>query len=76
MPKVKVLEKYCKGCGLCVRICPAGVLALSSSVNGKGITIAQVDETKECTGCGLCYVVCPDSAVEVTTEEKQCPKKS
>ena len=31
MIKVTILEDTCKGCGLCVRACPKGVLEIAKS---------------------------------------------
>ena len=37
MVKVTINENLCKGCGLCVRACPKGVLALAKDkLNAKG----------------------------------------
>ncbi len=65
MPKVRVLTQYCKGCGLCVPVCPKKILELSTAVNQRGLRIAQVHEEIACTGCGFCASMCPDAALEV-----------
>ena len=37
MAKLTFKEDLCKGCGLCVRFCPKGVLALAQErINAKG----------------------------------------
>jgi len=51
--------KWCKGCNLCVTICPKGILSLNEL--GKVI----VDKLEECIGCGLCEETCPDFAIRV-----------
>jgi 2-oxoglutarate ferredoxin oxidoreductase subunit delta len=48
----------CKGCVLCVPVCPPRVLVMSESVNGKGYRYPLLLEG--CTGCELCAKVCPD----------------
>jgi len=63
--RVRILTQYCKGCGLCVSVCPAGVLALADEVNKDGIRVATVRQPAQCKGCGRCYLMCPDAAVEV-----------
>ncbi|MGQ9887229.1 MAG: 4Fe-4S dicluster domain-containing protein [Aggregatilineales bacterium] len=52
----------CKGCGLCVAVCPQGVLALDQDrLNARGYhPAALVDPNGACTGCALCALVCPD----------------
>ena len=65
MPKVRVLAKYCKGCGLCIPVCPKKILYLSSTANKRGLRIAEVHEEIACTGCAFCAAMCPDAAIEV-----------
>lgn len=58
-------EKICKGCSLCVNICPNDVFQMRSRVNDKGYVIPEaVNETK-CTKCTLCELTCPDLAIFV-----------
>ncbi len=66
MAKVTVLEEVCKGCALCVDVCPQKVLRLSSDrYNGKGVHPAAVLDGEKCTGCAVCAVMCPDVALRV-----------
>jgi len=65
MPEVKISERFCKGCGLCVWACPKGVLEISSEANAAGIRPAVPKVDVECTACLNCAVICPDAAVEV-----------
>jgi len=57
----------CKGCHLCVSVCPGEVIGLSDHINQKGYTPAVVLEEKasECTGCTVCAMMCPDAAISV-----------
>lgn len=51
----------CKGCGLCVGVCPQKVLRMDTGYNARGYHPAVLDESKNhCTGCSVCAVVCPD----------------
>lgn len=57
--QVNILSKYCKGCGICVSVCPKQVLAL-------GKDKAQVEHADQCIGCLNCEYHCPDFAITVT----------
>lgn len=66
MIKVTIFEDQCKGCGLCVRACPKGVLAIAQShLNTKGYYPAEVVKQEECIGCKSCALTCPDVAIEI-----------
>jgi len=62
---IKVDVEKCKGCGLCVVVCPSKVIALAKEVNGKGYNYAYMENPDECTGCTNCAQVCPDSVIDV-----------
>ena len=68
MPKVRIIEEYCKGCGLCVEACRQEVLQLSNRVNKRGMCVACV-VNDGCTGCQNCVVMCPDAAIEILNDE-------
>ena len=65
MYEVRILREYCKGCGLCVAVCPVACLRMSEDVTEAGVLPAEVVETADCTGCLQCHTVCPDAAIEV-----------
>ncbi|MCI8443292.1 MAG: 4Fe-4S binding protein [Provencibacterium sp.] len=69
MPKVTIDESICKGCGLCVHICPKAVLVLDAEkLNAKGYNPAVPRFAEKCIGCAMCGMMCPDSAITVTKE--------
>ena len=62
--------KRCKGCYLCLSVCPDELISISLESNEKGYYPARFTEKKDeedrkCTGCAMCAVICPDIAIEV-----------
>jgi 2-oxoglutarate ferredoxin oxidoreductase subunit delta len=62
------IEK-CKGCVLCVQVCPVHVLEMSTDYNTRGYRYPVLHPG--CTGCELCALVCPDLCFEVYRGSKQ-----
>ncbi len=58
-PLVVINENECKGCGLCVDICPQKVLVQKSHLNRMGYHPAGY-LGEGCTGCGHCFYACPE----------------
>lgn len=66
MARVKIDDFFCKGCGLCVEVCPVHILDLNNEViTAKGYHPAHCIEESKCTGCATCALVCPDVAITV-----------
>ncbi len=53
----------CKGCELCVEVCPVDVLELSVELNSRGVTPPVLKREGKCTLCTLCENMCPDLAI-------------
>ena len=64
MPKIEINEDLCKGCALCVRICPKKVISIGEHLNARGFHPA-VYGGEGCVGCRSCAVTCPDAAIVV-----------
>lgn len=64
MPKVLFDTKHCKGCFLCVSVCPTQAISPSGSLGELGYEVVKVDEDI-CIKCGTCYRICPDCVIEV-----------
>ena len=62
---IVVDKEACKGCAVCVTACPTDVIAMSTSVNGKGYPVAYMEKPEDCTGCSNCALVCPDAVITV-----------
>ena len=66
MVKITIDEVLCKGCGLCVRACPKGILELSKTkINAKGYHPAEVTDMAACVGCASCAKTCPDVVIRI-----------
>ncbi|HOO77591.1 MAG TPA: 4Fe-4S dicluster domain-containing protein [bacterium] len=65
MAEVRIDFEHCKGCTVCVDVCPRGVLVRAPRTNLRGVHPAQPQPGKECVGCGLCALVCPDLAITI-----------
>ena len=59
---IKIDEKKCNGCGLCIPNCPEGALQV---IDGKARLISDLF----CDGLGACIGHCPEGAI--TTEERE-----
>lgn len=70
MSKVEILTDVCKGCGLCVSVCPKGIMVLSDdTINAIGYAPVVITDMQECIGCAACAKVCPDAVLSVFKEE-------
>ena len=56
----------CKGCGLCITVCPKKVLEMSTEVNTKGYFPAYQARPEDCIHCTACCIMCPDVAITIT----------
>ena len=66
--KVFIDSERCKGCGLCVAVCPKQIIVISKKSNKHGYFPAETDNN-ECTGCAACAIICPDAVIEVHRDE-------
>ena len=67
--KITLVPLYCKGCGLCVNICPTGTLQLYDDPKNKWGVSVHVDAPDFCIGCKMCELQCPDFAIFVNYEQ-------
>jgi len=56
----------CKGCSLCVSICPKDVLEISEQVSAKGYFPVYQARPEDCILCAMCCTMCPDVAITIT----------
>ena len=61
--------KLCKGCHICISVCPHGVLKKSEVVDNRGFFLPRVVDLEACKVCTLCEMECPDFAISVAAIE-------
>jgi 2-oxoglutarate ferredoxin oxidoreductase subunit delta len=66
--KIIIDTERCKGCGLCITVCPKGCIIISKHSNKAGYFPAEATNI-DCTGCAVCAIVCPDAVIEVYRDE-------
>ena len=56
-------EDACRGCGLCVALCPYGALEIVRTEKGRKVQVIPV----ACKGCGVCAATCYQHALTVNS---------
>jgi heterodisulfide reductase subunit A len=64
-PIISVLadEDACRGCGLCVALCPYGALEIEHTQKGRKVHVIDV----ACKGCGVCAATCYQHALTINS---------
>ncbi len=65
--KIIINTERCKGCGLCVQVCPRASIAISKRSNKSGYFPAKV-KNSDCTGWAACAIICPEAVIEVSRD--------
>ena len=60
----------CKGCGICIAVCPRDILKFSTGLNQSGVHYPEMVDEKKCTVCENCMIYCPDYAVVVKKDDR------
>ncbi|MFC1534433.1 ferredoxin family protein [Thermodesulfobacteriota bacterium] len=70
--RITIDRKICKGCYLCMSVCPNELISISDRLNHQGYYPVEFKENekgdKGCTACAMCATICPDIAIEVYRE--------
>ena len=63
-------EEKCKGCGLCVTVCPKKILELDKDkINKKGYNPAGIKNLDLCILCTQCAIICPHVAIKIENDK-------
>ncbi|MFC1498765.1 4Fe-4S binding protein [Verrucomicrobiota bacterium] len=68
--RIKIDKERCKGCDLCISVCPNGTLKQSKELNSKGQHFVEIQCADDCTGCKQCTDICPDVAIEIESDDQ------
>ncbi|TAK29872.1 MAG: 4Fe-4S dicluster domain-containing protein, partial [Chloroflexota bacterium] len=55
----------CKGCEICVTVCPVDALQVSEQTNEWGYHYPALKAEGICTACKACALMCADLVIEV-----------
>ncbi len=58
---LQLCSDTCKGCGICVEVCPHGVFEIKGTKAGKAVVV----ERDRCMECGACVKNCVFGALSV-----------
>jgi 2-oxoglutarate ferredoxin oxidoreductase subunit delta len=61
-------DQFCKGCNLCIEVCPRKVFTGSHKRSRAGYSMPQASDPGKCSVCFLCEMTCPDLAITVIEE--------
>ncbi|MBI2438296.1 MAG: 4Fe-4S dicluster domain-containing protein [Lentisphaerae bacterium] len=67
--RVTIDRELCKGCELCIGVCPLQLLSMTATLNRKGYHAAETSRAKECSGCLKCARMCPEAVIEIWNEQ-------
>jgi 2-oxoglutarate ferredoxin oxidoreductase subunit delta len=76
MRPIEFREERCKGCCLCMTVCPKEIISVSARFNKSGYKVVEVaeDSLDKCTSCAACALICPDYAITVWRKEGKAMK--
>ncbi len=69
-PRVVFDQELCKGCSLCLSVCPKNIIKLADNLNAKGYRSATVIEQDKCISCMACGIICPDGVITIYRPKK------
>lgn len=70
MWRVEIDQEFCKGCDICLELCPKQVFQESDEISPKGFKKRVPLFSERCVGCLICEELCPDLAISVWRVEQ------
>ncbi|MDD1769814.1 MAG: ferredoxin family protein [Methanomassiliicoccales archaeon] len=71
--QVRTRKEFCKGCNICVLVCPTHAFAEGTEIGERGYVIPSVTRPERCPNykrrtkknavCEMCILTCPDQAL-------------
>lgn len=68
MAEITIDKTCCKGCDICLFICPKKIFVPSKKRNNYGSNMPDIKNPEQCVYCGMCGRMCPDGAINVEGE--------
>ena len=66
MVKITIQNELCKGCSLCIDVCPKNIIEIDKGIiNKKGHHPVHITDATQCTACAFCATMCPDCAIKI-----------
>ena len=63
---IEINEEKCKGCNLCVSVCPKNILEINrKTLNKAGYYAVEARDETACIGCTNCALMCPDGVIHL-----------
>lgn len=73
---IEINSERCKGCGLCVDVCPKKIIKIGNERTANGYLSAECTDNDKCISCKMCAVMCPDTAIRVFVRSKKSEVRS
>jgi len=71
---LEIAVDRCKGCELCIVVCPKHVLENDMAVVNKlGHHPIRLTDADACTSCALCARICPDAVFTIYARPRAVP---
>ena len=67
--RIVINPDWCKGCYICVGVCPRDVLSIDQTAWTGSFHPVVVVQPERCTVCRNCELLCPDLAIEVLADQ-------
>jgi len=68
--EIRIDDRFCKGCALCLEVCPRKVFGKGDERSRAGYAMPRVMALEKCVVCLLCEMTCPDLALTVVEERE------